>query len=859
MAAQIPRSTILVIAASGGGFVLLLLVLAAVYAIVKCQRRRRLTSNRAARDKRLSRYPGGHLSLTPSEADRNRPPKSLRQLASTRSPYGFWEGWKNVGSRDSLSRRSVMSGTSRSTALSISYPDLQLTGSGVPRLPPAARVRHYASGSLKLSPITERRCRDNRENCSRSQDRMRDMVDSSEYTLSTHDMRISAKREDQYGAHSQAKPYVRTHRRSTLAGPFQKIQDALPANGLGQPLEDEIRSTMTRTFSLHSQRSGHAPIVRMDSPPPELPREIPRWSRVQALRSHPKDPGIRPSTVNSISSSSSLYDDDVFGSPFRSEANLGSVGLPLESNKGLPHESDEEIEFWNVHETQTPNATITSNSFELARIKPRLRQPESHGSGVERHPLSRNPSSGLAPSLVDQYVPSRSGSDASRLDMFNKDMFNISNIHRLLPLGTGNDSSTITPTSTQPGSPDSRLPHVNLRKESPLRASMSVLQDTSGNKSSLYGGMTVRPSSDPTTQPFIWDEGVEMKPGKPSVFKGRSQGHKRQSRQRVSLTATRPSSIAFEATVEELADNDNTPSQAPSPPDLFLTSPQQERSSPRPPSIATFEVRLKPPSTPSRGRQRDPGDYSKVVSVYESYNMERGASSEDLLSTPTRKPSSERPYDRRSKILPGTPSHPLWLLREPFIQKVPEPTFADSLQLPFSNDTSLTSNVQRVPKEHPNLESHAREDRIAKGSRVGLTKRSPIRRSPSRGSLMHSAGRSPTRPLALAVTNQLRKKNSEILDSDAKYYMNMGAVDILPGTPELEDLERLELVTPKRSLPKVYKFGDSGQKPIDMAWREINRRTELVGLGITAGYEQSDHMITPETLYNQVNHLNGGT
>ncbi|MCJ1398846.1 hypothetical protein MMC11_002047 [Xylographa trunciseda] len=849
MAAQMPKSTILIIAASAGGFALFLTVLAAFYAIIKCQRRRRLASNCTVRDRRLSRYPGGHLSLTPSEADRNRPPRTLRQLASARSPYGFWEGWKNVGSGDSLSRRSVMSGTSRSTALSISYPDLQVISNGIPRPPPAARTRHHASSSLRLSPITERYPRDNSEDYARPQERLRERVDDSQHDSCSQDIRLLEKRVNQYHGHNQAKQYVRTHRRSVSTGPLQKIQDTLPANDLGRPIGDEIRATLTRTFSLHRQHSGHAPIVRMDSPPPELPREVPRWSRVQALRSHPRDPGIRASTVSSISISSSLYDDDVFGTPFRNETNLGSVALSSESTKELPLTSGEAIKSWNLHETQIPGAAVFSDPPQLARDRLHLLHRESFGSSIERHPLSRNPSSGLAPSLVDQYGPSRSGSNASRLDMFNKDMFNSSHIHRLLPLMNGENPSTNTPSSTKSSSPISRLAHFNPRNESPLRASMSVLQETSGNKNSIHEVTLVRPSSDPTTQPFIWDEGAEMRPRKPSALKDESQGHKRQSRQRISFNASRPSSVALEATMEELAVNDNNPSQATILPGLFLTSPQQEASSPRPPSVATFEPRLKPPSTPSRGRQRDPGDYSKVVSVYESYNLERGASSEDLLSTPTRKPSSERPYNQRSSIVPGTPSHPLWLLREPFIQKAPQPRFAGSPESQFLNGENLPSNVSQAPGKHPSDDSHTLENRMVREPRVAQTRRSPTRLNPKRGSPTHGTGRSPTRPLALAVTNQLRKKNSEIFDSDARYYMNMGTVDILPSTPEIMDSEGFELVTPKRSFPKVYKSGDSGPKPNDMAWRDTNRRAELVGLGITADYERSGHMTTPETVY----------
>ncbi|MCJ1386822.1 hypothetical protein MMC17_009950 [Xylographa soralifera] len=683
-------------------------------------------------------------------------------------------------------------------------------------------------------------------------------MNSFQHTSFTQDSRISKKREDQCPIQSQDKQYVRTHRRSVSNGPLQTIRDVLPANDLGQPSEDEIRSTMTRTFSLHGQHSGLAPTVRMDSPPPELPRELPRWSRVQALRSHPKDLNIRASTVSSVSISSSLYDDDVFGLPFRNETDLGSINLPLEPNTELPMSSSEAIKSWNGHETQTPGTAVFSDSFELARSKLHLRQRESCGSSIERHPLSRNPSSGLTPSLVDRYGPSRSGSSDSRLDMFSKDIFNNYNTHRILPLGNGEDASSFTPVPTQSSSPKSHLAHFNPRKGSPLRASTSVLQEISGNKSSLEDATIIRPSSDPTAQPFIWDETAEIRLGKPSTLKDRDQGHKRQSRQRISFTASRPSSIAFETMLEELADDGNAPSQAPTLPGLFLTSPQQERLSPRPPYVLTFEPWLKPPSTPGRGRQRDLGDYSKVVSVYESYNMERGTSSEDL-STPTRKPSSERPYSRRSSIVPGTPSHPLWLLREPFIQKVSPPNFADSPCILFVNGKDLSSSVPQAPERHPPFESHTIENRPVRGTRIAPTRRSPTRQSPGRDSPMRSAGRSPARPLALAVTNQLRKKNSEIFDSDARYYVNMGAIDILPGTPELNDSEGFELVTPKRTFPKVYKSDDSGPKPIDRAWRKANTGTEVVGLGITTDFERSDYMTTPETIYKQVNHLNGGT
>ncbi|MCJ1434278.1 hypothetical protein MMC27_003645 [Xylographa pallens] len=613
---------------------------------------------------------------------------------------------------------------------------------------------------------------------------------------------------------------------------------------------------MTRTFSLHRQHSGDAPVVRVYSPPPELPREIPRWSRVQALRSHSKDPNTRASTVSSASMSSSLYDDDVFGPSVRNEIDLGSIGLLPEPINGLLMSSSEAMKNWNGHEAQMPDTAAFSGPFDLARTRLPLWQRESCESSIERHPLSRNPSSGLTPSLVDQYGPSRSGSSASRLNMFNKDMFNNSNTHRILPLSNGEDPSifAFTPLETQSRSSKSHLTHLNPSKKSPLRASMSVLQETSGNKSNLNDLTTARPSSDPTAQPFIWDETVEMKPGKPSALKERDQGHKRQSRQRISFTTSRPTSVAFEAMVEELADDNNTPSRAQTLPSLFLTSPKQERLSPRPPSVLVFEPWLMPPSTPGRGRQRDLGDYSKVVSVYESYNMERGTSSEDLLSTPTRKPTSEKPYNRQSSIVSGTPSDPSWLLREPFIQKISQPELVDIPQKSSMNDKTLSSNVPQASENRPALKNYNTKNLPVKGTRVAPTRQSPTRHSSSRGSPMRRAGRSPTRPLALTIMNQLRKKNSEIFDSDATYYMN-----ILPGTPEINDAEGFDLVTPKRSFSRVHETGHSGPKPMDRVWRNIDRQSEVVGLGISADFERSDHSTTPETIYKQVNHFTGGT
>ncbi|MCJ1419935.1 hypothetical protein MMC32_006291 [Xylographa parallela] len=554
--------------------------------------------------------------------------------------------------------------------------------------------------------------------------------------------------------------------------------------------------------------------------------------------------------------SSSLYDDDVFGPSVRNEIDLGSIGLLPEPNDRLLLSSSEAMKNWNRHEAPMPDTATFSDSFELARTRLPLRQRESCGSSIERHPLSRNPSSGLTPSLVDQYGPSRSGSSASRLNMFNKDMFNSSNNQRNLPLDNGEDPSTFTftPLSTQSRSSKSHLTHFNLSKVSPLRASMSVLQETSGNRSNLNDVIIARPSSDPTVQPFIWDETLEMKPGKPSALKERDQGHKRQSRQRISFTASRPCSIAFKAMVEELADDNNTPSQAPTLPSLFLTSPKQDRLSPRPPSVLVLEPWLKPPSTSGRGRQRDLGDYSKVVSVYESYNMERGTSSEDLLSTPTRKPSSEKPYNRQSSIVSDTPSHPSWLLREPFIQKISQPELVDISQESSMKDKTLSSNIPQASENRPALKIYNTKNLPVRGTRVAPTRQSPPRHFSSRGSPMRSAGRSPTRPLALTIMNQLRKKNSEIFDSDATYYMN-----ILPGTPELNDAEGFDLVTPKRSFPRVRETGDSSPKPIDRVWGNIDRQSEVVGLGISTDFERPDHSTTPETIYKQVNHFTGGT
>ena len=802
MAVKFVWTTTIIIAISAGGAGFISTVALIVFLSIRFQKRRRPGRSQAARVRRLSRYPGGNLSLTNSEVEGLPSFRSFRQGRLSRAPYGVL-GWSRTAeSQETLSRRSCLSNASRTaTTATVSRTDLH-NGPGLiswPIQPPTAHTRGYTAGSVKalpLSPINERiygNRADDPANKASSQN------PSATGTIGgDSDNRASNTR---HGTRLIAEDSHRAHRKSVSDGFLEIAKRGDPeapkndTGGFNEGQHTSQRLTRRRTLSLHSQGSGHVPLHRLESPPPELPR---KFSRIQILGIQPATNGRRNSIASVESAYSSHYEDDfVYCSqnddrdarPPSNETDLSTIAQAF----GVPKGSPIVMGSGKLLTSKLPSgeAIDYAETSMSGNSQPQHRSNQFLRSNTRQRRVHRSQSSGLTPSLVDQHGPSRNVSNASHFDLMSKDTSR----------GTG-PSSPQSPRATNSNEGD--LPLQRPKNESTfglgdamsMRASASILQDISGNRCSLSVEDTARSTSVPTAQPFKWDTDGTIEPGKPSTLKGRSEGHKRQSCQRISFPSSSPGSKILAPMPEERSEGMEVLDARSGPPGLSVTVTEHSVSAPRPPSISTFEPQLGHLNVPHTRQQ---GDYSATLSVYNEYTM--NSSSEELEGTPTRKPSAGRAQNRQSRfIYTRHESNTSWPLRgSSNFGTQPSSntnnalvTNGNTLQIPALDATSFSPRFpdpQRKPPEWRLPTSHTIRGPRAAPPRRTHTGRSPRRQSPLRQAAKPSSNNK-ILPHLKDNVKELRRQNSEVWDSDAmlfKQFINLGDSSPLPATPELQD------------------------------------------------------------------------
>ena len=764
-------STTVIIAISAGGAGFISTVALIVFLAIRFRRKRRLGRSQAARVRRLSRYPGGNLSLTGSEVDRLPSCGRVRHGRFSRGPYGILAWSRTAESQDTLSRRSYLSNTSRTTATAtVSRIDLHKTPSAIswPIKPQAAQTRGYTAASAKalpLSPINERHFGNTAAT----------PVKNAASQIPAPSGKTVDCLDDKLGC--TLRPIVanplRAHRISTsdsILNITKRRVDGTPKGdtiGTDQLQETSQRPARRRTLSLHSQSSGHVPMHRPESPPPE----IPRFSRIQPLKNHIANSGFRTSVESCDSTSSSLYEDDVVNNPQYEDA-VGPLSNVVDASTvamayGVPPGSPVILGSGKLLELKPQSTeTLTSeNSRSLSRSNHFSR------SNSRQRRVRRSPSSGLTPSLVDQHGPSRKVSNASYFEMANN------NTSR----GT-EPSSSRSPIANNDDKQDLSLQRHDDSLPTPREAALMP-------SSTFIFGDTARSTTD---KPFRWDMSGTIEPGKPSALKDRNEGHKRQSRQRISFQPASPGSTVLGAMPEE-RDVFIDPSSANlGPPDLFVTAPEYSQSARRPPSVDHFEPQLIHPFVPQRRQQKPGSDYSATLSVCNLY--EGLGSSDDLECTPTRKPSAERAHYRQSRFdFNGDDSNPSWPLRgrsESERQLPPLISNGNTLQIPPPDTTTFERFAFRIPgpqgkpPEFRLPTSHGIRGPRAAPPRRTPTGRSPHRQSPLRQSTKPlSSNKRP--PFLKPFVNDLRRANSDISLTDAMFF-NVGNTTPLPQTPEFE-------------------------------------------------------------------------
>lgn len=805
-------STTVIIAISAGGAGFLTTIALVVFLTIRFRKKRRPGRFQAARVRRLSRYPGGNLSLTGSEVDGLPSFRSVRHGRFSRGPYGIL-GWSRTGeSQDTLARRSCQSNASRATTTAtISRVDLHNTPSTIswPMQPPAAQTRGYTGASSKalpLSPIHERHYG------SVTDTPLQKVASQNSAASGTmgdrHDLKTSS---NTHGSVLIAENALHAHRKSIsdgFLGPAKRADDEAPRSatiGSNQLPATSQRPTRRRTLSLHCQDSGHVPMHRPISPPPD----IPRYSRVQTLRYHPGNDEFRTSIRSIESTSSSLYEDDIVDDSQYEEDVVRSFPTPAKSSsKDMAYglcENPIVMDSGNILKSKLPptEARDCTNTSTSANFQSQPRSNQFLRSNAHHRRVHRSPSSGLTPSLVDQHGPSRNASNASYFEMTNKSI--------------SRSTEPSSPQSSRSGNGDNQDPPPQrhddmsvrgLGESVPMHEATSVLQDISGNRGFHPADHAAQSAPAPTDEPFKWDTERNIEPGKPSALKDRSEGHKRQSCQRISFQpppSPGPSTLA--AMPEERGEGIVATLSRSSPPGFSITAPEYTISAPRPPSVAVFEPQLEHHHIPQRREQKAGGDYSATMSVYNWYN-----SSEELEGTPTRKSSAERTQYRQSRSLHSRPdSDSSWPLRGSSQLDTELPpsdnstiiSRGDTLQIPQFNSETFASFAPRFPEpQRKPPEWLLPTSRTIRGPRAApprrtSTGRSPNRHSPLRHTVKPSSG-SKGPPDVKSNIKELRRQNSEISDTDAtlfKQFLNLGDTTPLPGTPEIED-DVFEIVNP---------------------------------------------------------------
>ena len=785
-------STPVWIAIIAGGSFFLIVVAIAMVAVVLIKRKRR----RALSERRLSRYPGGHLC----DADLARLPSVravLRKSDRTR-PYG--RSWVAAASRDSLVRRSILLNSSTPDQINAAISSkLSCKPASRPMIR-SKRMLLTPMQALPLEPIIERSAKSTEKSpyhvpeiklaptvSSVPPTSHNNALDPINYHGNSSELSFGSQRANP-SSHEQL------HRYSGGANGvlfLDEQDDCQKSDTFTQPERSQrlntvsVRPNLHTSTSLISQTSGHAPKERMPSPVPSLPQ------RVQVLREH-NDQNSKRASFGSLASISSSILGDGDSNPLTSSitdyaSTCAFSPFNSYSSKRSPHFFDGESNPWNWSKMKP---AYSSQSF-ATTIQPRTESQRSSQASIEKHQFPGSASSGLSLSLVDKLTPSRSSPnvpqtaavDREHLETLNKLSGNTSYQNNIGNMLSTCSSEIIIERRVQSGS------EVVYRESKNKRASTSILQDTSGNQASPFRNLyQQRPSSIATDQPLRWDAETSIRSGRPSATTNRHEGHKRQPCQRIVFTTPISTPSRFASLAEEPNEAQETTSKSIIPGPLVITRAKNSMLQ-RPPSQTTFEPRIKI-SPPRTNAQSEDQYYSATMSMYK-FHKDGDDTSPDF--TPTRKPSRKRRTHKSEKDA----------LRDQHNSEWPLVSSAQSQPMLPERSTSSTVEVgpvdfrSQVPSSHippppfsfsfpappPKAPDwHRPSAHVVHGPRAAppCRARSPRRRSPRQLSPLRNVARySPhyTPQTLLASAAALRRMNSEVSTSDhneRKPYTNLG-------------------------------------------------------------------------------------
>ncbi|MCJ1259965.1 hypothetical protein MMC24_007805 [Lignoscripta atroalba] len=602
------------------------------------------------------------------------------------------------------------------------------------------------------------------------------------------------------------KPLFHGPQRSFSSEAISKQWSNQPARSTNKPLPEGPRRIhneasgprLARSVSLCSQQSKFAPV----EPVPSLPPIFARLDKVENVKNIAEHSPTRSSAA-SIESGNTFLLDDVY-SKGGSQADTDFTALsshPFYDGKLTGRNVyDGRSRLWSP--SQLRYATDPPGPYSTTSVRPEMTSQKSFRASIEQYTLPRSESSGLSMSYLDNYGPSRSGSNASRLERLSRELsMNYDRINSRnssgLEVGSTGLASAKQPTKSCDQDPEYYVEDC-LRK----RASTSILQETSGNKGNrMSGEPKKRPFSLATSDPFQWDPETSLPHGKILAQKGTWKGHRRQNCVRISLTAPALMSSTFAPTIEEIErPRENLETSVIC--GLSLSTTQDNRPLPVLPSAATFNPQIKPLLHSIYPISSEGRPFSSTLSTINHYGTDPNISPVSNCSTPSRKPS--RKCSRAGKAparnsIFDRQSIDTWPLSRSILEHCGEPTSENAESTDSPNLTSAAESLPRstrpplflFPVPAPHALSNVPDWRQPASRRVlgpraaparfrTPTRRSPNRLSISRGVQGHSA-HSKSQDLKATVM-ALRRMNSEAVtfdDEARKQYLNMGAENTL--------------------------------------------------------------------------------
>lgn len=609
-----------VIAIAVGGAVFVFVALSIIMVIVlRVRQRHHLAISRTARRRRLSLYAGnvpivGDNSYTQSPRPRN----VLRH--NTHAPYMPNNGWRAISSRESLPHKPLLKGLSRALVV-----DGRQSKQDRPRRSWPLSTRRKAGSVIPLahlegsplSAITER----SGNNSAPSPDggRIAELPAENSPRLTPEKTTEPNAPEIQDCSHSEIWPTTPLRPRPLFHGydtkrsaervsqfsaveKYESIASIVDAVKRGANLERPARPrALSRSVSLCSQQSGLAP----DEPMPPLPLRTPVTAMHRHHRRNSEDSPSRYSSGSYETANSSILVD-------RDSEPFSQTGTDLTSYLASPPLSfrtsrdprKHEIGFNGWNPAAMTNLELPSHGRHIMRGFDRNQlQAMSTRIRDAQHSVSRDSSSGLSMDIAEQLddvVPRRTHSNASWLARPGRELPQTCSDSLLrTPTPMGLDSFSRRHSYYGP-TPSGRSSYRNSfvdRSEDPRskRASASILQDVSGNRTSPARGQSQRrPYSLPGSN-VCQDARLLIRP---SALKGgsgfRPPFHRRQNCVRMSiLPPVIIGPTTFPPTEEEPEETPETPTHKPRIPGLTLRNPPPHPL-PKPPSSATFDPQIPP-------------------------------------------------------------------------------------------------------------------------------------------------------------------------------------------------------------------------------------------------------------------------